>query len=145
MLTMSCAERQEEAEKLGQEVMEQDSLATDTTAATAAVEPDSSATKKAAADALAALKETTALAPAPSGEGYTVQVAACESYDYAQHLLDLYRRRGYEPYAVQIDHEGQAFYRVRIGSFETAAEAAALKSELSDKYSTETWVDWKSN
>jgi len=146
LLALSCADRKEEAEKMGQEVMKEDSTAVDTSAARAKMEADSiAAAQKAAADAQAALEESSALPPAPAGEGYTVQVAACQSYDYAQHLLDLYRRRGYEPYAVQFKYEGEMFYRVRIGSFATVAEAKALESELIDKYSTPAWIDWKSN
>jgi cell division septation protein DedD len=144
LLFIGCAERQEEAEKLGQEVMEQEAEAVDTMAPDESV-IDSSAIEELGADASAIPEGTSSLTEAPAGEGYTVQVAACEDYEYAQHLLDLYRRRGYEPYGVRFDHEGQAFYRVRIGSFENAAEAAALKTELIDKYSIEAWVDWKSD
>ena len=144
LLFIGCAERQEDAEKLGQEVMEQEAEAVDTMAPDESV-IDSSAVEDLSADASAVPDESVTLPGAPVGEGYTVQVAACEDYEYAQHLLDLYRRRGYEPYAVRLIHEGQTFYRVRIGSFENAAEAAALKTELIDKYSIEAWVDWKSD
>ena len=145
LLFIGCAERQEEAEKLGQEVMEQEGETADTLASDAQVIEEDSAAEEVTADASAVPEGTSSLTEAPAGEGYTVQVAACPEYDYTQHLLDLYRRRGYEPYAVKFVHEGQTFYRVRIGSFETAAEAAALKTELIDKYSIEAWVDRKAD
>ena len=145
LLFIGCAERQEEAEKLGQEVMEQEGETADTLASTAQVTEDSGVADDVTADASAVPEGTSSLTDAPAGEGYTVQIAACEDYEYAQYLLDQYRRRGYEPYAVKFVHEGQTFYRVRIGSFESVAEAADLKAELIDKYSIGAWVDWKSD
>lgn len=144
LLFIGCADRQEEAEKLGQEVMEEEAEVVDTMAPDESV-IDSSAVEEVTADASAVPEGTSGLTDAPAGEGYTVQVAACPDYDYAQYLLDKYRRRGYEPYAVKFVHEGQTFYRVRIGSFENVAEAADLKAELIDKYSIGAWVDWKSD
>jgi hypothetical protein len=52
-----------------------------------------------------------------------------------------YNERGYQPYVTTYLHEGQQYYRVRLGIFETLAEANALKLELEDKYSVGTWID----
>ena len=145
LLLIGCADRQEDAEKLGQEVMEQEGETADSLTSDAQITEDSRAVDDVTADVSAVPEGTSSLTEAPVGEGYSVQIAACEDYEYAQYLLDLYRQRGYEPYAVKFNHEGQAFYRVRIGSFESAAEAAALKTELIDKYSIEAWVDWKAD
>ncbi len=77
----------------------------------------------------------------PDGDGYTVQVAGCEDRDYATHLVEVFSKRGYEPYITSITVENQGYYRVRIGIFANLADAKALQAELNDKYSLETWVD----
>ena len=37
--------------------------------------------------------------------------------------------------------EGQTFYRVRLGVFESMSEAKAAKAEIKDRYSIEAWID----
>ncbi|MCK4373139.1 MAG: hypothetical protein KAW61_08320, partial [candidate division Zixibacteria bacterium] len=81
LLLIGCAERQEDAEKLGQEVMEEEAEAVDTMAPDESV-IDSSAVDEVSADASAVPDESVTLPGAPVGEGYTVQVAACEDYEY---------------------------------------------------------------
>jgi cell division septation protein DedD len=73
--------------------------------------------------------------------GYVVQVAACESMEYAQYLVEKYQNRGYDPYMITATVEGQTYYRVRIGGIETEQEAKQLKNELLDKYSIQAWID----
>lgn len=142
LLFVACAERQDEAEKLGQEVTEQE---VDSAPMAGETAPDSAsmADEQSAADAAAALAKVEDIPEIPPGEGFTVQVAACPDYEYAQYMVDLYRRRGYEPYMTKFSDGGESFYRVRIGTYETTAEAVALKDELLDKYSLDTWIDNK--
>lgn len=83
----------------------------------------------------------TRMPPRPVGEGYTVQVASCESEKYADYLVDLYQKRNYDAYVTTISYEGQTYYRVRAGNFETLSEAQNLVAELKDKYSLSTWID----
>ncbi len=145
LLFMACADRKDEAEKLGQEVMDQEA---ESLSVTDEALVDSSAIVEdvdTGTNAEASLDRNEDIAEAPSGEGYTVQVASCPSYEYAQYLVDLYRKRGYEPYMVRYMEDGTQYYRVRIGAFETLAEAKALQAELLDKYSLDTWVDFKSD
>jgi len=83
----------------------------------------------------------TAMPPAPAGVGYTVQIASCESEDYARRLINRYTERGYEPFVTTITYTNQTYYRVRVGHFQTVAEARALRDELADRYSIKPWVD----
>jgi cell division septation protein DedD len=82
-----------------------------------------------------------AMPPAPTGVGYTVQIASCESEDYARHLIGVYTKRGYEPFVATISYNNLVYYRVRIGQFPTVAAAKALRDELSDRFSIKPWVD----
>ena len=137
LLVGGCSKKQEEADKLEQEMLNEE-IAGDTE------ETDSMAlSEEETLDASAVpVEEEPEFVPAVvEGEGYTVQVASCESLEYAQYLVDVYTGRGYEPYITQFDMEGQVYYRVRIGKFETESEAIALKNELADKYSIDAWVD----
>ena len=145
LMFVACADRQDEAEKLAQELAEQEIAVADSVSISADITSDSSlaAIEKSSADAAAALQEARNIPEAPPGEGFTVQVAACTDYEYAQYMVDLYRRRGYEPYMTKFEEGGENYYRVRIGAYETTAEAKALKADLLDKYSLETWVDNK--
>ena len=83
-----------------------------------------------------------AMPPAPEGDGFTVQVASCEDEDYARYLVELYQKRGYEPFVSTVNYEGQQYYRVRVGNFDRSAEASELRNELADKFSIEPWVDY---
>ena len=80
--------------------------------------------------------------PVPAGGGYTVQVAGCEDQAYAEYLVEKYTERGYDPYIATANVNGQTYYRVRIGSFETLGEAKALKTQLADRYSVVAWIDY---
>ena len=79
--------------------------------------------------------------PRPAGAGYEVQVAGCEDAAYAQSLVQRYRQRGYEPYVTTAVIDGQKYYRVRLGIFETLSEARAVKSAVEDRYSVMAWID----
>ena len=87
-------------------------------------------------------KEETYTGSQPEGSGYTVQVASCESMTYAEHLIQIYTERGYEPYMVKANVDGETYYRVRIGIYPSLSEAQSLKSELADKYSVKAWIDY---
>lgn len=137
LLVAGCSKKQEEADKLEQEMLDEemagDSAEMDSMALGEGETLDASAVP---------VEEEPEFVPAVvEGEGYTVQVASCESLEYAQHLVEVYTSRGYEPYITQFDKEGQLYYRVRIGKIESESEAKALKNELADKYSIDAWVD----
>jgi cell division septation protein DedD len=72
---------------------------------------------------------------------YTVQIAASVSESYASGLVDVYTRRGYEPFLDMKLVSGVTWYRVRIGHFETVAEAEHVRDELIDTYTLQAWVD----
>lgn len=142
VVSAGCSKKQEEAAKLEAE-MTGEQTAADTTADTVRGVADLT-------EAMVAEDTTTenAVAPMPSrpqGEGFTVQVASCESEDYARYLVELYQGRGYEPFVTQITYDGELFNRVRIGAFESFSEAEQLKTELNDRYSLDSWVDTYAN
>lgn len=144
-----CSEKQKEASRLEQEVRDQEeSTATDTTSReSVTVAVDTPAVTAVVADASAIPPEAQPritpqpMPPAPTGAGWTVQVASCESQDYARRLISAFTRRGYQPYSTTITKGEQLYYRVRIGSFTNIAEARKLKDELIDRYSVEAWID----
>jgi cell division septation protein DedD len=136
---MGCSDEQkEEAARLEQELLDTGTAAVDTAAP--AIE---------STEMEAVVEEPEEVIPdmpaRPTGEGYTVQVASCEDETYAQHLVELYTNRGYEPYVTTITHYDQLYYRVRLGNFETWSEASELKASLVDKYSVQAWIDQTEN
>ncbi|MBD3257031.1 hypothetical protein GF377_01265 [candidate division GN15 bacterium] len=142
-LAIGCSDKQEEAEKLEQEMLEREgTVDTGTPAAeTALPEDDTMPT----ADVTAVPEEDVEpvmedLPMAPASGGYTLQVASCPDADYARHLVTLYRDRGYTPYVMTATVEGVDYYRVRIGDLASKAEADALKAELRDRFSIDPWL-----
>jgi len=142
LLIMACAKKQEEADKLEKEMMAQEEPAVEVAPETTAV--DTTTPDEQPADYNATPEEVPEPTVQPittSGDGFTVQVTSCEDLANAQYQIELYERRGYEAYMSSFVHEGQTFYRVRIGQFESLAEAKALQYELIDKFSLEgIWV-----
>lgn len=139
-----CSDKKkEEAAKLEQELQQMDQTADTSAGATA--QPATPAPETPAADVAAVPQEEetamSAMPSAPSGDGFTVQVASCENRDYASHLVDVYFGRGYEPFVSTFNEDGQTYYRVRIGNLNSYAEAKALKLELADRYSINPWID----
>lgn len=138
LLAVGCSRKKEEAAKLEQEMMEQQAAAADTAADTSTMLVDTTE----GMDVGAIPEEEPGVVPQyEEAEGYAVQVAACESLDYAQYLVEKYTRRGYSPYLTSTTVEGQTYYRVRVGGLESLQEAKELQAELVDKYSVKAWID----
>jgi cell division septation protein DedD len=142
LLAMSCSRKKEEAARLEQEMMQEEAETADA-AAEAGLTPEDTAEYAAPdMDAAAIPSEEPQFVPQEEeAAGYVVQVAACESLEYAQYLVDKYTTRGYSPYLITATVDGQTYYRVRIGGLATLEGAKELKVELVDKYSVEAWID----
>ena len=167
-----CSEKQKEADRMEQEVQDQEAESDTMSAAQGTIEPGQPSSETAAvilegglepspadpsvvppesAPASSAARPTEAqprpeatkpaMPPAPTGVGYTVQIASCESEDYARHLVAVYTKRGYEPFVATISYNNLVYYRVRIGHYPTVAAAKTLKDELTDRFSIKPWVD----
>ena len=141
LLAVSCSRKKEEAARLEQEMMQEEGVVD--TAAEAGLTPKDTAEYAAPElDAGAIPSEEPQFVPQEEeAAGYVVQVAACESLEYAQYLVEKYTARGYSPYLTTATVDGQTYYRVRVGGLATLQEAKELKTELVDKYSVEAWID----
>lgn len=139
LLGLGCSRKQEEASQLEQEMLGGDDTTADMLAA------ESLAADSYAADmdvgAIPVEEEPQVELQLTEAAGYFVQMAACESSEYARYLADKYVARGYEPYVTTTTVDGQTYYRVRIGGLETLQQAKELKAELVDKYSIDAWID----
>jgi cell division septation protein DedD len=79
---------------------------------------------------------------------YTVQVAARKSFSDAESLASSLKQLGYKAYIqrVQFPDTGEIWYRVRIGSYSSAAAARALKMKVKDLSllrNQDVWVDYQ--
>ena len=139
-LMLSCADKEkEEAARLAKIAEEQ--RVEDSISAVAAADSIAAADAEAAEMASEESPANMFMPPHPTGEGFTVQVAGCESSEYAEYLVGIYDERGYEAYIGTISKDDQIYYRVRIGNFETMEPAKSLVAELVDKYSIDPWID----
>ncbi len=137
-----CSKKKEEAQALQKEAaqdeaaMAMDSLnqkppVTDTVAQ---VRPEPTITPKPT--------ETKPAEPEPPQEaGYVVQVGSYLNHDLAESMLAKYKSRGYDAFLVPTEVDGQEFYRLRIGVFDTYAEAKQVGEQLTDRYSAVYWLD----
>jgi len=142
LLAFGCSKKKDEVAQLEKEMMgqvEPDSAAI--ADSLARLDSIAAATEELNASAIPEEPEREVMPSKPAGSGYTVQVAGCENSDYAHYLVRTYQNRGYEPYVTTETVDGQLYNRVRIGVFDSFSEAKALKTELSDKYSINAWID----
>ncbi len=142
LLAVSCSRKKEEAARLEQEMMQEEGVVD--TAAEAGLTPGDTAEYAAPeldAGAIPGEEGPQFVPQEEEAEGYVVQVAACESLEYAQYLVEKYTARGYSSYLTTATVDGQTYYRVRVGGLATLQEAKELKTELVDKYSVEAWID----
>jgi septal ring-binding cell division protein DamX len=79
--------------------------------------------------------------PASKG-GYTIQIAAGTSLADANYLAGKYAERGFDAFVAEVVVDGQTYYRVRIGNFDTIEEARKAAKDLKDRFSLEGyWID----
>lgn len=79
---------------------------------------------------------------------YTVQVAAWESFSNAESMASQLKRQGHEAYIqrVQFPDTGEIWYRVRIGSYQSASAARSVMhrlERLSLLRGQDIWVDFQ--
>jgi len=74
--------------------------------------------------------------PRSNPGGWSVQVAACATEEAAQSLAISLESLGNEP--VFIDHIG-SYYKVRVGSFETAEASSELRNRLRSGGFPDAW------
>ncbi|MGH8016475.1 MAG: SPOR domain-containing protein [Candidatus Zixiibacteriota bacterium] len=96
-------------------------------------------------DTMPAVEELPGMPPAPPGNGFAVQVASASDQKYARYILDLWRGRGYEPFVTNVTQDGVTHYRIRLGYYESHAQAKKIADEVADKYSLKPWIDHVTN
>lgn len=141
LLVAGCSEdRKKEAAKLEKELEQRQGEVAESTQVPP---PDTMAQHQAQMQAEAVPAEPEVGTPAPGQtSGYSVQVASCESRKYAESLVEKYKKRGFDPYITEFDYNGQVYYRVRLGPYDSRAAAESAKMELKDRYSINAWVDY---
>jgi len=147
MVLISCS-KDEEVEKLEQEMLEAETSDFQTDTTTEEMEtPD---TMAAGVDEYAMTPETTPeeepMEPATSDYsgmgGYTIQIGAGSDYGNVNYLLQKFLNRGYDAFMTEAYINDELVYRLRIGNYDNLAEAKAVAMELRDKYSVKFWIDY---
>ncbi len=136
-----CSKKKEEAKKLQDEMAQRDTVVDTVVDTVTHMTPD---TTRISANAGAIPSDEMSgryMPRQPQGQGFTVQVAGTTGQEDARRLIDLYTKRGYEPFLTAVQVGGATVYRVRIGEFQTYAEAKKVKTELADKFSINPWID----
>jgi cell division protein FtsN len=71
-------------------------------------------------------------APRQTGGSYTVEASPTRSRSEAEQLLAALRRRGYEATLVEVERDGDTWYRLRVGRYQTSAQATEAMRRLRD-------------
>lgn len=71
--------------------------------------------------------------PSSRAVTYVVQVASLETEAKATNMVNRLTGQGYPAYYYKVFVKGQAYYRVRCGTFKTEAEAVNIKKRLAEK------------
>ncbi|MBI3493363.1 MAG: SPOR domain-containing protein [Acidobacteria bacterium] len=79
-------------------------------------------------------------APAPSSDGYAVQIAALNERDEADAIAKRLSSKGYSAYVLAPAAGTPAMYRVRIGKFATKHEADTMAAKLQKEEQFKPWV-----
>jgi len=74
-------------------------------------------------------------------EGYVVQLGSYKGYDLADYWADKYRERDFPVYIGEVELDGETYYRLRVGVYETYQEAKEVGLLLKDRYSADYWID----
>jgi cell division septation protein DedD len=77
----------------------------------------------------------------PDVEGFVVQLGSYYDYELAEYFAGKYKNRDYPAFVRQIEIDGETYYRLRVGVYETYEEAERVGEELVDKYSATYWID----
>lgn len=139
-----CSKDKDQVSELEQEVLEQQSedILTEETQAEDSVQIPEGAEEYTMTPEAAPVEETEEYDyDEPAAGGYTIQVAAGTNQTYARYMADKFVTRGYDAFVTKTIYEGETFYRIRIGAYETLTEARNIAKELQDKYSVNFWID----
>src|SRR6185436_6358638 len=74
----------------------------------------------------------TTLARTASRGGYTVEASPTRSRSEAEQLMATFRRRGYDATLVQVERDGDTWYRLRVGRYPTSEQATDTMRRLRD-------------
>lgn len=76
----------------------------------------------------------------PPGEGFVVQVFSSPDQAQAQKVLEQLLAADQDAFLLPQEIEGQVMYRVRVGPFETRAEAERIAARVEREMDLDTWV-----
>src|SRR6185436_4287700 len=74
----------------------------------------------------------TTLARTATRGGYTVEASPTRSRSEAEQLMATLRRRGYDATLVQVERDGDTWYRLRVGRYPTSEQATDTMRRLRD-------------
>jgi len=137
---VSCSKKQDEVDALQQEAAGQDAAAAMDSLQNQAGQP--------AEESQPATPPAVTQEPEPEPEpdygsqpGFVVQLGSYNNYELASYWAEKYQNRDYPAFLREVDLNGQTYYRLRIGVYDTYQEAKQVGELLADRYSADFWID----
>lgn len=107
-------------------------VSTTTTPARAPAPPTTLVRSSAPSAAPASSGPPATTAPRQAAGSYTVEASPTRSRSEAEQVLSALRRRGYDATLVQVDRDGDTWYRLRVGRYQSASLATEAMRRLRD-------------
>ncbi|MDD4053029.1 MAG: SPOR domain-containing protein [candidate division Zixibacteria bacterium] len=79
-------------------------------------------------------------APHQGKAGWVVQIGTFGDYMAAVEMADKYKQLTFPAFVRRVDKDGQTFYRLRVGVYDTYEQAKAVEEQLRSRYSLDTWI-----
>lgn len=78
--------------------------------------------------------------PQQGKAGWVVQIGIFSEYTAALEMADKYKQQSFPAFVRRVDRDGQTFYRLRVGVYDTYEQAQAAGKQLKDQYSLDYWI-----
>jgi len=140
LVVIGCSKKQEEIDALQQEATGED--------ATAVMDSLQGTSGETAEMSHPATTKPVAKEPEPEPEpdytgmtGFIIQLGSYNNYELASYWAEKYQNREYPAFLRQVELDGQTYYRLRVGVYDTYKEAKQVGELLADRYSVNYWID----
>jgi septal ring-binding cell division protein DamX len=142
LILMGCSNNQEDVDALSEEAAQDNASGVmDSLEGSGLGEENDTLAEVATAETEEMTDESSSAPDYSDLSGFVVQVGSYSTYEFAQMMADKYTDRDYPAFVVNANIDGITYYRLRIGVYETMEEAKKVGELVSDRYSTEYWID----
>ena len=144
LIVVGCSKKQDELDAIQKEATDQDAAAVIDSLGKGTEEIVEETTEEQAPAVAAPAATTKAAEPKPDYskfEGFVIQLGSYSDYELANYKVEQFQTRDFPAFLRQVEIDGQTYWRLRIGVYDTFQEAKEIGEQLVDRYSVTYWID----